>query len=158
MNEVGTIEYCGIRIAESAIAELDGRKVVVTVPRHDIQSAKLHWGWQAQHPLASLFFGGVLIAIGLLPLLMIVQWFQHGGTLPLILVGMIPMALIGGWLMLDALRRGFFVVINGPEGRQKLCFGRNAERAEVEAFLSEAEQMFGYRFYGASGAEAEPAP
>jgi len=60
-------------------------------------------------------------------------------------VGVGPVhGLVGGWVVYDALRRGFFLAVKGPHGRQKLRFSRRAERPEIEALLHRAEQLFGY--------------
>ncbi|HEX8200674.1 MAG TPA: hypothetical protein VF590_09315 [Isosphaeraceae bacterium] len=115
------------------------------------ERAELRWGWQAQRPLTQLLFGGALLAIGLFPIPLIVGWILHGGTLPMVLAWMTTMAPFGGWLMLDALRRGFFLAIDGLGGRWKLCFDRRAGRSEVEAFLRQAERLFGYQFGQAAG-------
>src|SRR5689334_20319837 len=124
-----SIEYSGIRISDTHMAELDGHRPLVAVKRSDIERVTLRRGWQSRRPLLQLLFGAGLSVIALFPILATLRWLQFGGRIH---VGW-PFAaafitVVAAWVMYDSLRRGFFLAIEGPRGRQKLCFGRRAER------------------------------
>ncbi|HOX07184.1 MAG TPA: hypothetical protein PK280_12340 [Planctomycetota bacterium] len=140
------IEYCGVWIGAGELAEVDGGRTALAVRREDLDSARLCRGWQAERPWVLLGFGAILLALGLIPVPCVVLWLIHGGgissTLPLLLIWL-P---FGGWALYRAASRGFYLAIRCHEGSRKLAFSRRADRANIEAFLKEAERRFGYAF------------
>jgi hypothetical protein len=145
-REEASIEYGGIQISDTLMAELDGHRTLVAVKRSNIERATLHRGWQSQRPFILLLFGVGLLVIAVFPIRVVLHWLLEGGNLhvvwPFAAVFILVVAL---WVMYDSLRRGFSLVLEGPKGQQKLCFGRRAVRWEIEAFLDQAEQRFGYQ-------------
>jgi hypothetical protein len=151
------IEYSGIRISEALIAELDGPRLLVTVKRSNIERVTLRRGWQSRRPFLVLLFGAGLFVIGLFPIRVILRWLLHGGEIHGALLVIAAFLLVFGvWVVYDSLRRGFFLRIEGPQGRQKLCFGRRAVRRDIHEFLCQAEERFGYQFERAFEADRTP--
>ena len=146
MFPTDAIEYGGIRISAEAIAELDGQRPMVIVKRTDFVRVRLDRGWHSNHPFIQVVFGGILMAIGLIPIPIIYQWLLHGGTLHMVLVWLLFLLLFGGWVVFDGLKRGFFLAVEGTNFRKKLCFDRGVSLAEIEEYLQAAEQLFGYSF------------
>jgi hypothetical protein len=141
------IEYAGVRISEGEICELNGRRRGVAVRREDIDRASVRRGWQAERPFLALAFGGVLLAVGLVPVPSIIDWLLHGGTLSVLWAAVTSMVAVGGWVVYESLRRGYFLAVEGRRGRRKLCFGRRAEAERIRSFLYRAEDLFAYRFH-----------
>jgi hypothetical protein len=140
------VEYCGIRISETSIAEMDGQQPTVVVQRPDILRVAIFRGWQAQRPLILFVFGAALLAVGLIPIPGIIDWLLFGGILSTAWVWVSTMILFGGYILYDASRRGYFLAIDGLNRHHKLCFSRRAKRSELQSFLRQAEERFGYRF------------
>lgn len=140
------LEFGGIRISAEAIAELDGTRPAVVVKRTDLVRAQLDRGWHSNHPFLQIVFGGILVAVGLAPIPVIINWLQFGGTLSTTWVCTLAMLLVGGWVVFDGLKRGFFLALEGTNFRKKLCFDRRAGLAEIQKYLQEAQTRFGYAF------------
>jgi hypothetical protein len=146
MPPAHSIEFGGVRISDTGIAELDKRRPLVTVMRANIERVTLRHGWQSHRPLLLLLFAAGVSVAGLFPVAWILHWMLHGGTLSVWLPAGAPFPfVVAAWAVFDATRRGFYLLVEGPQGREKLCFTRRAAGSEIEAFLRQAEQRFGYQ-------------
>jgi hypothetical protein len=139
------LEYGGVRVTATAIAELDGKRALVTVKRADIQRVVLRWGRQSRRAFGLLLFGAVLLLLGLTSALLFLGAISDDGNGADIWGWGATLAIIGGWAVYDALRRGFFLEIDGPPAGRRLCFRRRAGRRKIDEFLTEAERRFGYQ-------------
>jgi len=61
-----------------------------------------------------------------------------------ILLAFASVTLIGVWLVVDALRRGYYLEVEAKGGKNKLRFDRRLSRAEIESFLATVRQRLGY--------------
>jgi len=139
------LEYGGVRITATAIAELDGDRPLVTVKRANIERAALGWGRQSCRAFGLLVFGAVLILLGLTSALTLLGALSDGGKISSVWAWGTTLNILGCWAVYDAMRRGFFLQTDGPTGRQRLCFGRRARRSRIDEFLTEAERQYGYQ-------------
>ena len=147
-ESTGTIEYCGVRFTKEAVQQLRGARAVLTVPRSAIERAVLRRGWQALHPLRQILFGGILLAIGLVPVPAILAWLIHGGAISDVIVMLPSLAVFGAWVVYDGLRRGYHLAIEASMGKGKIRFDRKPDPAKLAGFLHEAERRFGYAIEG----------
>jgi hypothetical protein len=139
------VECSGIRCSEKSLSEMDGRKIAVSVFRPDIRKITYRHGVLAPHPLLQILAGIILIATGYFPAEHIFRWLQNGGTLFGEELLIFIFAGIGVYLILTARRRGYFLDIELPKGRERLAFKGEPNPNELEAFFSAVEQCHGVK-------------
>ncbi len=137
-------EYEGVRFGDEGVADVEGGRVGLYVPRAQIDRLTVRYGARSLHPILQLVMGLLLVGLGLLPAIHLVMWAVKGGTIHLLEVAMIVMLIIGVWLIIDAPRRGYLIDVAGSGGRKRLLFASGASKTGVEAFAGRARERFGY--------------
>ena len=136
----------GIRITADRILLVEKKQVTMSFSRDKINSLELRNGFTAKRPLVQILFAAVLLASCFFPLRGIFVWLFMGGFVSLkvtilMLVGLGP---LGTWLLVDGLRRGYFLQVEQEGKIHKLPFARKTRRSSVEEFLSIISKRFGY--------------
>ena len=55
--------------------------------------------------------------------------------------GFIVFGVVGGWLFLEALRVGHYLLVAGPQGYRKIIFNGTVEESQLREFLSHATRL-----------------
>jgi hypothetical protein len=140
------IEEGDVRFSAERIEALDRGHPVIRVARREIDQVALQRGFQAARPLVQLAIGGAFLGVGgsVVVNLLVKLFFEGGWVAPKLeglLIALIP---VGGWLVVTALRRGYYLDVRSRRGRDKIPFARELPRADIEAFLLRAEHTYGY--------------
>lgn len=130
----------GVLCDERRLGELADGAVLVSINCSDIQRVALKHGVQAPHPLIQSAFGLVLTLVGLVPVVHFVAWMMVGGTFHALEACLAVFALIGPWLIFTAFRRGYYLQVDGPEGRKRLDFARSVRPEDVDQFITLVER------------------
>lgn len=140
------MEKAGVRFSDKEIAELDRNRPVLRIPRDRIREIRLERGFQAARPLVQTVLGGSVLAACLWwGVTMIVNWLRGGGVLYIeFVVGFVTMALLGAWLVVHALRRGFYLAVQTDSCLEKLQVDRSLSREDLETFLAEVRKRLSY--------------
>jgi hypothetical protein len=144
MDLTQAIRYGGICFLPDCVAELDGEKPVYVVPREHIQAIRLRYGFRARHPLLLAAFGLALMVLGAWFTPVLYVWFTRGGTLHTSAVWLSLLLFGGAWVVYQACRRCFLLLIDCTNGKHRLEFQGGVDAVQLEAFLSEAESRFGF--------------
>ncbi len=83
---------------------------------------------------------GLVLLVEVLEVLMT----QGGRIKGTILVGLVSLGLIGGWLLFDAFRRGFYLEVITRKRGEKLRFDRGLTRPELEEHLAGVRSRWGW--------------
>jgi hypothetical protein len=140
------IECCGVICEERRLMEIEHGSVAVLIPRQDLQQIALRNGFQSPHPIIQFLLGVCLVSLGVIPILHLIDWALHGGTLfdtELWVVAFF--VVIGICLICAALRRGLFFEVRTPSGTKRLAFHKHPDPQILDAFVKSIEQRYGLR-------------
>jgi hypothetical protein len=138
------VEYGGVRFTAMAVEGSEGYRRPVSVPKARVRHLTLTRGFRAAHPLALTAFGAVLFAGGLTAGLYLACVLLLGNPGQLKLLSVAWVVVPGAGALYEGLQRGYFLTVHEDEGRRRLEFGPRVRPDELEAFLRDAEQRFGY--------------
>lgn len=144
-DQVIRFEYCGIRVTDKSLSEIDSGRIMVIVDKQAIRNITLRYGFQAMHPAPQIIVGWALILLGYFPLLHFIHWAQHGGVFIDLEAWIIPFAAIGGWLVYSATKRGYFLEVGQDKGTKRLTFSGKPNPGDLGAFLTTIEQDYGLK-------------
>jgi hypothetical protein len=137
--------FLSVRIDNESLAEMKSERMpLLVVPREDVNRIELVRAVEAAHPILLSGCGFVLLATGLVSLPLILSGFIFGGPMHWLFFLLPTVALVGGWMVYDALRRVPLLWIDTIRGVRKLAFQGRAERQELIDFIRQAEAKFGY--------------
>jgi hypothetical protein len=140
----GALTLGGVSFTAEAVFEGAATRPQVAVPRAEIEHLRLRHGFLARHPFLLGILGLVLVGLGIAPPINALIWFIRER----VLVGHEILCVL--WLVLgvpalyEAFRRGYLLEVQTAEGLRRLEFHRGVRPAELEGFLRQAEEVFGY--------------
>lgn len=138
------LQLDSVRIAQSGVAEMDGGRPLVFVPRADVVQVEAVYGVGAERPVIMLVLGLIMLTVGLWPVAMMVRGWTPGFILSAKAVTAVAFFLPAGWLLQLSVRTRWYLRVQQRRGSRKLLFARTQEQAAVEAFVAEARSRFGY--------------
>lgn len=140
------LEKGNIRFSAKELAELDRHRAVIRVPRDRCREIAWRYGSRAARPWVQSTLGLACLAGGLYLLVrLLVEWWRGGGVLWIEQVaGLVILGFVGGALLVDVVRKGHFLEVQTDKAPEKLRFDRSVSPADIETFLSEARQRWGY--------------
>jgi hypothetical protein len=150
-----SLERGGIRFSKYLLAEIDRGHPVLRIARADVQRIALRRGFLAARPMVQAILGiGLMVPIFyiLLSILLTIYGGGRGGggvdggekLIGYSFIGILLFGLIGGWLLLGAFKRGYYVEVTKGKGTEKLRFDRRLPQAEIEAFLASVRSQLGW--------------
>jgi hypothetical protein len=89
------VEYCGIRCTPQNLSEWEHGRAMIVVPISEIQRIDLRHGILAPHPFLLIPFGGVIAAIGAIPLIHFLLVALQGGHFFELEIALVPFLFIG---------------------------------------------------------------
>lgn len=143
-----------VTISATTISELDGDRVVISIPREQIRQIKLRYDTDVRKPFCQYFLGFSLLSLGLIGL--VVTFFASTGGASLILndsgnfvLPLVPIALwlmvgIGAWLLIGIFRARYHLWIDTENGTHKIFFDKTVDIQEIRQFIRQAHLNFGY--------------
>jgi len=136
------LSYLNVAVSEKGLSESSGHRRVVFVPKEQVQSIEIKFGFQAERPLAQGIASSVLIVLGMVGLYLIVTGGL--GTLRWAL-GFIVFGALGAYLLWETLKRGHYLRVICSNDIRKLAFKGPVQKEEMSNFIKNATQ-FGYNF------------
>jgi len=135
------------------MSQMDGDKVVVTVPKEEIQRVKLSHDSRSRHPFLRFFAGFVLVTTGLIFLtaafiiaeggIYLVQLQSYTLGIPVIPIVLWAMVGVGLWLLVGVFRGRYNLLIDTEKGSRKIFFAPSADIREIERFIERANRELG---------------
>ncbi len=143
MNPI--IEVGGIRFEETKISNVQDKRVFASINRSDISKLDFRWGILSQRPVLQVIFGVVLSLFGLSVVRFIYMWLTYGGKAfdyQILLVLLLP---IGGWVIVDALKVGYFLSIELRSGsKDKMTFQEKQNLNSLEELSRQLQSKLNY--------------
>ena len=139
-----TVRLGSIAFSAEGVAEMDRDHRAVFIPRDQLRGLKLAYGSGAEQPIVVLVLALVALALSLYPIAEVVNWLREGGILQGEIVWLCALSPLAAWLFHLALKRRFILKARMVRGSRKLIFGRDADPAEIEPFLTGVASRFGY--------------
>ena len=143
-----------IEITGTHISELDGERLVMTIPREQILKIKLCYDTDAKYPFCQYFLGFTLLSLGLIGLAVtffasisggpLVQTESGNFVLPLVPMTLWLMVGAGFWFLLGIFRAKYHLWIETENGICKIFFDKKADIKEIQQFIRQAHLYFGY--------------
>lgn len=146
--------YATVKITGSGLSQMDGDKVVVTVPKEEIQRVRLSHESQSRHPFLRFFAGFVLVTTGLILLtaafivaeggVYLLQLQSYTLGIPVIPILLWAMVGVGLWLLAGVFRGNYNLLLDTDKGTRKIFFAASADIREIHRFIERANRELGY--------------
>jgi hypothetical protein len=153
-SDINSIRCSKVEISGTKISELDGDRIVITIPREQIRQIKLSYDTNAKNPFCQYFLGFTLLSLGLIGF--VVTFFASLGGISLtrarsedFVVPLIPVTLwlmigVGFWLLMGIFRARYHLWIDTEGGIRKIFFEKAVDIQEIQQFIKKAHLNFGY--------------
>jgi hypothetical protein len=140
------IELGPVRIGADFLAEMDGDRPLLRIPRDQVAALEARYGSAAERPLVSIVLGAILMGVAILGPLIIVLAVVRGTEIKInvAIAATIALVIPAVWLFDLALRNRWCLLVYTKSGKRKLAFARSQDAVTVEQFLATARSRFGY--------------
>jgi uncharacterized membrane protein YqjE len=142
VTDLPSAEYHGIRFTAEHVAIIDGRVEAVSVPLARVRSLTLQRGFTAERPLLEALLGLACLVLGVVAVRSAVLWMFGSRYVSRSLILLALLLPFGGWLVRDALQRGFYLLAELDDGYRKFpILGELG--ADFATFIGHAQQVSG---------------
>lgn len=143
-----------IQISGSGISQIEGDRIVATVPKEEVRRIKLSYDPDSRHPFLRFLAGFGLVVAGLI--MIIADYIiVEVGIIPVHIASQtfsIPIATIGLWLgvgaglwfLIGVFRGRYNLLIDTEQGIRKIFFAASTDIREIQRFVGRANQELGY--------------
>ncbi len=143
-----------MEITGTSISELNGKRLVMTIPREQIRWIKLCYDTKAKNPFCQYFLGFTLLSLGVIGLT--VTFFAglsgslaaqaEPGTfvIPIVPSVLWLMSGAGLWLLIGIFKARYHLMIDSENGMHKIFFDKTVDIEEIRLFIRKAQLEFGY--------------
>jgi hypothetical protein len=141
-------------ISADKVSEIDGKRIVFSIPRETIRQIKLGHDTDVKHPFCQYFLGFSLLSLGLIGLLVV--FFVSSGkvsltqnvsgdfVLPLIPISLWVITGAGFWLLAGIFRARYHLLIETEKETRQIFFEKATDVSEIRQFIRRARMDFGY--------------
>ena len=128
--------FGAVRFTDDRIEEFQDHRPIATVMLSEIRSVRIRHGFLAKHPLIQIIFGIAFAAVGFAMMILCLTMIQRGTVSHVFFFSPLS-ALLGLWIIYDAIKRGHYLEIWTDSGVRKLGTGLTLP-AQEEAELRKA--------------------
>ena len=157
-KEIDAIKLSSIEISRENISELDGKKVITSIPKNDILTIVLKYGNISERIVLQLIFSIFTILFGLyigfMPTIkLIYDIYSNAGvdighTYPHqeLMIILFPIFFIpsGIYFFIVTLRRRYYLLITTQIDKRKFVFNDMVTFHELSLFICTAKEKYGY--------------
>jgi len=136
----GKLDYCGIRCTTQGLDLYQDRRVYRHIEMDHIRRVTARNGLISRHPVLQLVCSGALMLLGLAGTGILLSGDPFG--LMKLGGGCAIFGLLGVWLLLDALRRGHYLIVETFRRFDRCPFTKDATGPGVTLFLLESSKTF----------------
>ena len=137
-------ELASVRIGADGLAEMDGRRRLLFIPRNEVHGLELVYASGAERPVLTALAGTVVLLVALFPFVFLFFVLTRGGHMEGHLFWLSAFGILGVWLLNFAVKSRYVLLVHTPAGSRKLVFHRSAAREDVVRFVNEAAPRFQY--------------
>jgi hypothetical protein len=161
--ESNSIRCSTVRISCAGVSELQGTRIVTTIPKEQIRQITLSHLTSARWPFLQFFLGFVSVTVGLI--LGITSLLIDQGDaapidpgsfvirVPVIIVALWMLIGFGLWLLVGVFRGKYILLVETEEGERTISFDNTASIGEILRFIEKAKQEFDYEIRIPAGNE-----
>ena len=143
-----SIRYHSIGFSARGMVEYSGKERLAFIPAAEIRGIEVGDGFTAERQGLQLLLGLAGVTLGAWTFFHYILTVMDAGdpnrALPLARGISVMAILVGGWMLWNALRRGTYLKITTPSGVRKFAFHARVDGAELDRFLSLAQERFRY--------------
>jgi hypothetical protein len=140
-EEASVLKCNNIVISTRGLAEVDGKKIILFVPKDEVNQITLKYGKAEHNPIISLVIGIILALVGLAGLVELIL-APRGLRYEL---GMMFFGFIGGSLLFDSMKQRYFFEILRIKGRCRLVFSKKTTLPEIRDFCQKVQTTYNYK-------------
>ena len=139
--QVGTVRFHDVVFDTDTMMLYSRQSKLLSVEKRNIRSITLRYGFQSERPIAQVIFGILVIGLGVyyfihLILHVLVNRIMYVDGLTSILL--LP---LGGWFIVDGLRKRLYFDVALEKDRRKFPLGKNPDKGELQKFIKIATQL-----------------
>ena len=139
--QVGTVRFHDVVFNTDSMMLYSRQSKLLSVEKRNIRSITLRYGFQSERPIAQVIFGIFVIGLGVyffihLILHALVNRIMYVDGLTSILL--LP---LGGWFIVDGLRKRLYFDVVLEKDRRKFPLGKNPDKGELQKFIKIATQL-----------------
>ena len=143
-----------VQISGSGISQIEGDRIMATVPKKEVRRIKLSYDPESRHPFLRFLAGfGLVVAglvliiadfiiveVGIIPL----HIASHTFNIPVATIGLWLGIGAGLWLLIGVFRGKYNLLIDTGQGIRKILFAESTDIREIQRFVGRANQELGY--------------
>lgn len=138
------IQLGNVRLGVAGAAEMDETRLLLTVPRAEIDRVEGVYTVGGERPVVTFAIGLVLLVVSLIPVAALFDVLRRGGTYHAEWIAAVACIIPAAWLLQLSVRRRWVLVVKTTRDQRKLLFPRQVSQVEVESFIAQAKGRFGY--------------
>lgn len=137
-----SVAYLGVQFSLAGIASVYGARTSLFIPRDDIHSIALKYGYPGERRLFQLILGFVLLGIALWQLGGVLLYLYLSGKIDISSIGVVlPLTGVGTWLLYDAFHRAWFFEVETHGKIKKLPVEGKPSPEIFKQFLVLAQRL-----------------
>ena len=147
-DESGSRCIClNLQASPKGLSEFDEGRRIIFIPKDQVRSVELRFGIQAERPVLQASAGLALVGLGIAGALLL-----ETGGLPGLRWGLGALVFggLGVWLVWEAIKKGHYLVVEGPQGQRRLHFKGRPQESELSDFIRKAAPL-GYLIRDVTG-------
>jgi len=140
-----------IQISGSGISQIEGDRIVATVPKEEVRRIKLSYDPDSHHPflagfglvvagLIMIIADYIIVEVGIIPVHIASQTF----SIPIATIGLWLGVGAGLWFLIGVFRGRYNLLIDTEQGIRKIFFAASTDIREIQRFVGRANQELGY--------------
>ena len=143
-----------VQILGASISQIEGDRIVATVPKEEVRHIKLSYAPESRHPFMRFFAGFGLVVAGLIMIIadyliveigiIPVHIASHTFSIPLATIGLWLGVGAGLWLLIGVFRGRYNLLIDTGQGFRKIFFAESTDIRKIQRFIVRANQELGY--------------
>ena len=138
--DVSDLNYLTIRISEKGISEVHSKRIVLFIPKSEIQNIELRSGSARKIHCYSLDLALCCPAGGIYGL----RSLLSGNLLFRFALALVVFGCVGAWMIWETLQRQTYLLVVTASDSRKVIFKGKIEREDLTKFLEQARRQFGY--------------
>ena len=140
-TEAMAVRFHDVEFSPQGITLLSQQSKLLYLAKQDIRKITLKKGFQSERPIAEILFGIFVIGLGLYFFAnFVLVALVHGKIYldDLLSLFLLP---IGGWFIVDGLRKRLYFEVVLDRDKRKFPLGKNPDKGELGKFIKSATQL-----------------
>ncbi len=155
-NALPPITCSRVEFSATMVREIDGQRILATIPREHIRQISLSYDSKSAHPFLHFLLGFTMLSLGIIGVT--VSFFANpGGGFPLsvgaedeVRIHLIPLACwlmtgLGLWCLIEICKVSYCLTVETEKGIRKIRLRQSPDPQEMRRIIRKASWSFGYQ-------------